>query len=203
LKSVSRFDYVRFGEAFVERGLIDRDTLNHVLQQCNATRALLPEVLVSESLVSDWEVGRIACELYHLPFLTVDIYTPDRDILGRFDAAYLRQYALIPLDILGDLVTVVMPGLVASDVLEGLRQAQAMRILPVVGSVLSNRRWLQEHLPPPVQQMGTQVESVVPPLPSGTTQQASGAPSDDEWLNVFDAGEEAVQLDLKEKQGPE
>ena len=40
-KSVQRFDYVRFGEALVERNLIDRDVLNHVLSQVNQTRSLL------------------------------------------------------------------------------------------------------------------------------------------------------------------
>ena len=50
--------------------------MNHVLQQCQATGSLMPEVLVHENLVSDWEVSRVSCELYHLPFLTVDLYPP-------------------------------------------------------------------------------------------------------------------------------
>jgi len=61
VKSTQRFDYTSFGEALVERGLTDREVLNHVLRQVNATRSLLPEVLVRENLVSDWEVSRVAC----------------------------------------------------------------------------------------------------------------------------------------------
>ena len=197
-----RFDYTRFGEAFVERGLLDAETLHHVLSQCQATRALLPEILVMENFVSDWEVSRVACELYHLPFLTVDLYEPDRDVIGQFDANFLRQFALVPLDRYGDLLTVVMPGLVPSDVLEGLRLSQSMKMMPVVGSVVSNRNWLNEHLPGPV---AAQAAEGIPALPADATLEntgGGGGPADDDWLNIFDAGDEAVQLDLKSKQDP-
>ena len=189
--TIHRFDYVRFGEAFVERGLLDVETVNHVLAQCHATRALLPEILVAESYVSDWEVSRIACELYHLPFLTVDLYEPSKDVISQFDANFLRQFALVPLDRYGELLTVVMPGLVPSDVLEGLRVSESMKIMPIVGSVQSNRHWLAEHLPGPI--------------PSASAERAlnmdfDAIGSEEDWLNIFDAGEEAVQLDLKSKQ---
>ncbi len=195
-----RFDYVRFGEAFEERGLVDSKTLDHVLAQSQATRTLLPEILVVENLVSDWEVSRVACELYHLPFLTVDLYEPNKDVLGEFDPSFLRQFALIPLDRYGDLLTVVMPGLVPSDVLESLRLTPTMKLLPVVGSVLSNRRWLNEHIPGAAT---IAVEGVVPALPFDTTledEDVNG--SGEEWLNIFDQADEAVQLDLKENQNP-
>lgn len=222
-KSTQRFDYARFGEALVERGLIERDVLNHVLQQCNTGRALLPEVLVRENLVSDWELSRVACELYHLPFLTLDQYAPAAGALDGYDVAYLRHYALVPLDRYGALVTVVMPGLVPSEVLEGLRTGQGGKVLPVVGSVTSNRRWLEEQFGPPEAAKGAQKAAAKGAAPrsspaAGTPMTidmsdasrapapAPALPSDEatlefsldegDWGNIFDAGDEAVQLDL-------
>lgn len=221
MKSAHRFDYARFGEALVERGLIDRDVLSHVLHQIQTSRALLPEVLVRENLVSDWEVSRIACEVYHLPFLTVENYPPSNTALDGYDIAYLRHFALVPLDRYGSLVTVIMPGLVPSEVLEGLRPGQGGRVLPVVGSVLSNRRWLEERFAPAAQAraaakpgaasspLATKAPGAKPaaipldtrapipaPLPEEETLlQLSG--NEEDWGNLFDAGDEAVQLDLK------
>ena len=192
-----RFEYRRFGEGLIERGLIEREALNHVLQQCANSRALLPEILVYESYVSDWEVSRVACELYHLPFLTVEVYPPDQEAVELFDPAFLHHYALVPLDRMGELVTVIMPGLVPSEVLEGLRTAtkkmEQMRILPLVGSVASNRHWLTENLPLPAT-----------PAPAAGPQGApqgggGGGALDQNWVNIFDAGEEAVQNDLRSK----
>lgn len=190
----------------MERGLIDRDVLAHVLQQVNATRSLLPEVLVRENLVSDWEVSRVACEIYHLPFLTVDHYPPSATALDGYDLAYLRHFALVPLDRFGALVTVIMPGLVPSEVLEGLRPGQGGRVLPVVGSVVSNRRWLEERLAPknqpgarPGQPAAAPVKGIPlntrGPIPAPAPQEEElqlGAEGD--WGNLFDAGDEAVKL---------
>ncbi|HEX6881847.1 MAG TPA: hypothetical protein VF530_00620 [Planctomycetota bacterium] len=208
-KSTNRFDYTRFGEALVERNLIDRDVLSHVLRQVNATRALLPEVLVRENLVSDWEVSRVACELYHLPFLPVEQYPPSATALDGYDLAYLRHFALVPLDRYGSLVTVVMPGLVPSEVLEGLR-GQSGRVLPVVGSVASNRRWLEAHFAPkggPAPVRGAAAAKAAPGAPAAPVARAPlpsepvdpGAPlslDEGDWGSLFDAGDEAVQLGL-------
>ena len=209
MKSAHRFDYSRFGEALIERGLIDREVLSHVLHQVNASRVLLPEVLVRENLVSDWEVSRVACEIYHLPFLTVDHYPPSSTALEGYDLAYLRHFALVPLDRFGSLVTVIMPGLVPSEVLEGLRPGQNGRVLPVVGSVVSNRRWLEEnfakvaapvrHAPAP----GKPAFDARAPMPGPASAPARtidlqlGAEGD--WGNLFDAGDEAVRLGLKKR----
>jgi hypothetical protein len=220
VKSAQRFDYARFGEALIERGLIDREVLSHVLHQVNATRALLPEVLVRENLVSDWEVARVACEIYHLPFLTVDHYPPSTNALEGYDVSYLRHFALVPLDRFGGLVTVIMPGLVPSEVLEGLRPGQNGRVVPVVGSVVSNRRWIEENFAKatspvrPAPAPGRPALDVRAPVPGhagarpGATPARPGAPApartdelqlgvEGDWGNLFDAGDEAVRLGLK------
>lgn len=218
-KSTNRFDYARFGEALVERNLIDRDVLSHVLRQVTATRALLPEVLVRENLVSDWEVSRVACEVYHLPFLPIDQYPPSATALDGYDLAYLRHFAIVPLDRFGGLVTVIMPGLVPSEVLDGLRPGQNGRVLPVVGSVASNRRWLEERFAP--KGPAAPARAIAPGGPAAPPRSASGpaakpAPAqrvpqpaapvphfgpltldEGEWGTLFDAGDEAVQLGLK------
>jgi hypothetical protein len=199
VKSTQRFDYTRFGEALVERGLTDREVLNHVLRQVNATRSLLPEVLVRENLVSDWEVSRVACELYHLPFLTVDQYPPSATALDGYDLAYLRHFALVPLDRYGGLV--------------GLRPGQNGRVLPVVGSVVSNRRWLEERFAPkgaPAAMKGAIPLPKASSIPLNTAPARAPLPTapppkeeplqlvdEGDWGNLFDAGDEAVQLGLK------
>ncbi len=191
-KSNQRFDYRRFSEQLVDRGLVDADAIHHVLQQCHATGGLLTEVLVQESLVSDWEVGRVCCELLNLPYVPVERYSPSPLALEGLDAAFLRRFCLVPLDRFGGLLTVAMPGLVPSEVLEGLR-GEAARVLPFVGSVVSNRRWLNEHLPDPnAGKSAAGLQSLKPPLPHG-----QGT-----WADIFDAGEEAVRLDLKDRRQP-
>ncbi len=195
----------------MERGLIDREVLSHVLQQCTKNRGLLPEVLVKENLVSDWEVSRVSCELYHLPFLTVEQCPPATNALEGYDYAYLRHYGLVPLDRYGALVTVIMPGLVPSEVLEGLRSGQGGRVLPLVGSVLSNRRWLDKNLTgraahphpphPPHEQVRAPLPGPAPGVARARGDELKLVGSED-WGNIFDAGDEAVRLDLTQGKKP-
>jgi hypothetical protein len=110
-------------------------------------------------------------------------------------------------------------------VLEGLRPGQNGRVLPVVGSVVSNRRWLEEHFAPkaapsagrhatpghgapghavPGGKPAIELRAPIPgPAPAHPAQPARGKEIDlgvdGDWGNLFDAGDEAVQLGLNKK----
>ena len=190
MKTSQKLDFGRFAEALVERGLVDREVLNHVLHQCQTTGALLPNLLVMEGFVADWELSKVVCEIFHLPFLTVKTYPPSAGIEEGIDPNFLRHYSLVPLDRYGKLLTVAMPGLVSSEVLDALRNENTEKIIPVVGTVLTNRDWLDANI-------------IAPAMPSALEKtQEGGIPllssQDEEWTDIFDAGDEAVQHDLGE-----
>lgn len=177
-------DYRRLADHLTHRGLVERETVQHVLQQCNATGALFPEILVQEGLVSDWELSRLCAELFHLPYLPVEAYPPSEEAREGLDFAYLRQYALIPLDRFGNLLTISMPGVVPSEVLSSIGGwDREGGILPVVGSVVENRRWIEENLAAPEQ---GDLESFSAALPD----------DDSSWANLFDEADLAVNQEL-------
>lgn len=138
------------------------------------------ETLVTEDLIGDWELSRVVCDLYGLAFLPVDICTPDPGALEGIDRGFLLHHRLVPLTRQGRTLTVAMPAMVPADVLSTLEAAAEMRVMPVVGSVVTNNRWLQEHV----------TETVVPPPLPHEAEQAG------EWSNIFDVGDAAVLMDL-------
>ena len=93
------------GDDLVDRGLVDREAMHLVLQQASTGGVPIAEILVRENLVADWEVSRVAAEVFNLPFLTVESYPPSEDALSGLDPDYLRQYGLVPLDRFGQLIT--------------------------------------------------------------------------------------------------
>lgn len=182
MKISQRLDYNRFAEVLSELGVVEPSTLQHILQQSFNTNELFPEVLVRESLVADWELSRIACEAFHLVFLSVDFYEPSTDAVELFDPAVLHQHCIIPLDCYDELVTIAIPALTPSEVLTGLGEQIGKTIQPVVGTAGSNRRWLMENLPLP-----TVSNEVVSALPGEI---------DDSWSSLFDEGDAAVLMEL-------
>jgi hypothetical protein len=141
-----------------------------------------------------------------LPFLPVSAYPPAEHVLAGIDPDYLRQYGLVPLDRFGKVLTMLMPGMVPSDVLDGLAEALKVTILPAIGTVEGNRRWLEEHLPPPaLPGLDSFQSSMAQAQRGGPTRSASrrpaGLPAEPEslsdWAGIFDAGDEAVQDELR------
>jgi len=182
VKISQRLDYNRLAETLFDLGAVEHETLQHILQQSFNTGEIFPEVLVREGLIADWELSRIACEAFHIVFLSVDFYEPSSEAVEMFDREVLHQHCLVPLDVFDDLVTVAMPALTPSEVLVTLSEKIGKVIQPAVGTAASNRRWLIENAP--ISTVGSDPAGA---LPSGV---------DEDWSSVFDEGDAAVLMEL-------
>ena len=181
-----------------QRNLVDPKRLQFALQTSEDGGSPFPQVLVGDDLVGDWELSRVVCELYGLPFVPVNIYEPDAQALEGLDLAFLRRHALVPVSRHGDLLTVAMPALVPAEVLGSLSAKSDVHVLPLVGSVETNNRWIeakladevitQAPLPSPMEEPGEIELSVAVDLPS--MKEVS------DWSDIFDEGDAAVLMDL-------
>lgn len=140
-------DYERLADALSDRGLAEPGALQLILAQSSSGEGIFTEILVQENLVSAWEVGRVASEIFGLPYLPVDVYPPSPQAMEGLDKDFLVKFALVPLDRFGSLLTVAMPGIVPADILKRLVPKEDVTILPVIGNVSTNRQWLQANLP--------------------------------------------------------
>lgn len=178
MKHSQRLDYTAFSAVLGQRGLVEPQRLSLTLQTSMQGPIPFPEMLVGEGLIGDWELSRVVCELYGMPFLPVEICSPSEAAREGLPADFLRQHRLVPVGRYGNLLVVAMPGLVPAQVLKTLEQRCSLQVLPVVGSVQGNNRWMQENLP-------AEPEAAMPV--------ASG----DDWSSLFDEGDAAVLLDLQ------
>lgn len=174
-KSSQRFDYARLAEALHERGMVEPGPLNELLVSSRGGGPSFTEGLVSAGLVSDWDLSRTVCEVFNIPFLPVEFTQPDEESLALVDAGFLAQHGLVPLGHFDHVLTVLMPGLVTADVLGMLSAATDMVVLPIVGTVNGNRRWLSERL------------NISANAPDGQEFTVEGA-----WGSLFDEGDAAV-----------
>ena len=90
----------------------------------------------------------------------------------------LRQYSLVPMDRFGKLITMAMPGMVPTDVLQTIEEENDVKVLPVVSSVQSNLAWIDQHLPAP------------------DLEGFSQAADESGWSNVLDLADQAVAEEL-------
>ncbi len=175
MKSSQRLEYSHLAQVLAQRGLVDPQRLHLALQTSSAAKTPFPEILVGDNLISDWELSRIVCDMYNLPFLPVDIHPPGATAFEGLDPQFFREHRLIPVDRNGQLLTVCMPGMVPAEVLGQLSAECDLQIAAVVGTVMTNGLWFDSHMP------------VAQAASAEAT--AGGGPV---WGNLFDAGDASV-----------
>lgn len=188
MKLNQRLDYQRLADALIDRGLCESQALREAMQLSGRGNPSFVEAIVAANLVGDWELCKVAAEIYNLPFLPIELCSPDSRALEGLDVAYLVEHGLVPMGRFGNVLTVSMPGLVVAEVLSGIPIAEGeLTVLPVVGSVQSNRRWIDQNLAPKLQASMPTVASMTQP---------DAMMTGPEWGNIFDAADAAVLLDL-------
>lgn len=203
MKTHQRLDYEQLAKVLAERGLVEPRALKEALDLAAAPGGTpFPEALVSANLVADWELSRIVCELYNLPFLTVEMCRPQEDAFEGLDEKVLMESGLVPLSRHGQVLTICMPGIVPAETLGFFAATLDLVLSPVVGTVHTNRVWLNERF----------AEEPAPPLPSYEAPQEA-APAEPEpvqvaappmpavgWSDIFDEADAAVLHDLESEE---
>lgn len=179
MKNNQRLSHRRLAEELAERELVETDALNEILEAAARGGPSLPFALIEGSLLSDWEISRVVCELYNLPFVTVEIASPIPEAMEGLDPFFLLEHGLVPLARHGGLLTVCMPAMVSAEVLQRLAADSGLTVRPVVGTVSTNRHWLSENL---------------------VSATALNDPAETGWSAIFDEADAAVLEDLERQQ---
>jgi hypothetical protein len=200
VKTSQRLDNNRLSEVLAERGLIEPQALREAANFAVHGKIPMSEALVTANLVQDWELARIVSEIYNLPFLPIELLDPDPRALEGIDAQFLVENCLVPVGRYGQVLTVCMPAMVPADVLGLLAATTDLVILPLVGSVRSNRQWIEKNLvaQSPILASDPAAEPEAAGA-GGSTGAATGGPrgAPGEWGSLFDQADAAVLLDLQ------
>lgn len=178
MKHTQRLDYGRLAEVLHERGLAGLDAIRELLQLSKDGGMPFCEALVTSNLVSDWDLSKVVCETFQLPFLPVDLINPNLAALEEVDGEFFRKHQIVPVDIFGQVLTVAMPALVPAEVLAHVSALTDFVVLPMVGTVESNRRWINEH------------------MSTGPAPDLAGG-----WESMFDAADAEVTADVSDGLG--
>lgn len=146
LKYTQRLDYGRLAEVLHERGLAGLDAIRELLQLSQDGGMPFCEALVTSNLVSDWDLSKVVCETFQLPFMPVDIITPNPEAMEEVDVKLFHTHQIVPVDIFGQVLTVAMPALVPAEVLAHISATTDCVVIPLVGTVESNRRWINDNM---------------------------------------------------------
>ena len=98
----------RIGEVLLERGVITAKELEKAIIHQKEKGGLMGQVLIELGFVTEEEIALALTAQYGFPYLPLDNYEIDGGLTSLVPEAVARQYCLIPVDRIGNALTLAM-----------------------------------------------------------------------------------------------
>lgn len=98
----------QLGELLIERGVIDKKKLEHALGVQKEKGGLIGQVLVDLGYATEEMIAQALTAQYGFPYLPLENYELDHDIIKIVPKNVALQFCLIPIDRIGNNLTIAM-----------------------------------------------------------------------------------------------
>lgn len=137
----------KFGEILIEEGLLRQPDLERALDIQDSTGEMLGEILLDEGLINENDIARVIVKQYQFPFIRTAQCTIAYDARNIFPPKFLHDNLIVPIDIFGDIVTLVIGRFSALDFIDEIKQNFGLTPFIYVGLISDIRETLETLFP--------------------------------------------------------
>jgi type IV pilus assembly protein PilB len=105
---IRRINNKPLGELLLDRGIINQSQLDQGLDLHRAKGGLIGEILVELGFVKEDDIAQALTAQYGFPYLPLGNYDVDMNITSIIPGRVARQYLLVPIDKIGNNLTLAM-----------------------------------------------------------------------------------------------
>lgn len=105
---MKRRTYKQLGELLLEKGIINKKQIEHALKLQSEKGGLIGQILIALGYATEEDIAQAITVQYGFPFLPLKGYDINREIINLVPENVARQYGLIPIDKIGDTLTISM-----------------------------------------------------------------------------------------------
>lgn len=98
----------QLGQVLIQKGIITPEQLNRALKIQKEEGGLLGETLIKLKFTSEEDIVQALAIQHDFPYLPLANYDIDSEVLKLFSEDLVRKYNILPVDKMGDILTVVM-----------------------------------------------------------------------------------------------
>lgn len=132
------------GELLIERGVINRRQLNKALEVQKRQGGLIGEVMVSLGYAKEEEIAYALSLQYGFPYLPLENYEISPNLLEIIPKQVANQYCLIPIDKIGNTLTVAMANPLNPQAIEDIEYVSKCEIQVFVTTSSDIRKVIQK-----------------------------------------------------------
>ncbi len=98
----------QLGELLIERGVITKEQLEQALQVQKEKGGLIGQILVDLGFAKEEEIAQALTTQFGFPYLPLNNYEIDPEVVKIIPENVASQYCLIPIDKIGNSLTIAM-----------------------------------------------------------------------------------------------
>jgi len=98
----------QLGELLIERGVINKKQLDEALNLQKEEGGLIGQILVKLNYTSEEEIAQALTAQFGFPYLPLKNYEIGKEVIKLVPENVARQYCLIPVDRIGNALTIAM-----------------------------------------------------------------------------------------------
>jgi len=198
VKGLEKLTSIRLAEVLTHKGAVPTDVITDALYTQDRHGESFVDLLVTGGNITEWDLSKMVVENFQLPFIMAGNYEISETARDAIPKATLFENLIVPMDKLGDIMTVIMPILTPFEVLSKIQRNCKVEIFPYVGLISENKRvlgelfkdfakWQKEH------QAALEAKS------RDAVNQPADKGADGDWANIFDAGDAMVRSTIDSK----
>ena len=141
----NRINLKQLGELLAEMGLITKDQLKHALKVQEDKGGLIGQVLVDLNYVSEEAIAQALTAQYGFPYLPLENYEIDTEIVRIVPKNVSIQYCLIPVDKIGSNLTIAMANPLNSQAVEDIALLSGLCVQLFVSTATDIKKAIEKY----------------------------------------------------------
>ena len=144
MANVHRMTKKRLGELLLQEGVITQEQLDESIEEQQKTGELIGDILVRRGFATESDVARTISTQFSFPYISVMHYYISPEMVGIFPLESLEKNLFVPIDQFGDVLNIVVAGLLDQDVVEDIEKTSGCTAQVYVGMVSEVKQVIKE-----------------------------------------------------------
>lgn len=143
--NIAKITKKRLGEILVSEGLITNEQVEDALKEQKKSGLLLGEALVKLEYVTELDIVAALSAQFGLPYLDASRYVVTKEVYNLIPQDFMKRNQLVPLDKIGDIITIAVSGPLSEKVFEELEKITGCESYLFVSTVSQVRKIVQDY----------------------------------------------------------
>ena len=185
----------QLSDLLVDERLATKEVVIAGLHEHRNSKAMLSTILLESQELDAFGLAKLMVEQYQVPFVDLERYLVQKDLIARFPAELLHRARIVPLDEFGPNVSFACQEVPSREVHDELKQVVMGSVLIFAAFARDIESVLHQHAPYTSPETTQRIEDVgIQDVAEIADEELTATELD--WQSLFDAADEAIVSDL-------